>query len=330
TENGLIAVELTGSQIYSPAGQLVINLPAGTTLELRAAEGARPTLLLEDEIVITGAASSTAVLNGLLIAAAPATNPATPSPVALVHAPALLTDGSYSHLAQLNLTHCALVPGWSVKPQGEPLFPTSPTLLVEPAGLHVIVARSILGPVRATRLVIFTASDSIIDATAPTDIAYSAPDAAVDGPSGGELTLVGCTVIGKVHATLFTLISDSIFWAWLAPGDTWVAPMIADRKQAGCVRVSYLPTGAITPRRFQCVEKAPGTPQPLFFALRYGHPGYCKLLATTNDRIRRGADDGGEMGVFHYLLAPLRETDLRIRMQEYLPVGMEFGLIHQN
>jgi hypothetical protein len=36
------------------------------------------------------------------------------------------------------------------------------------------------------------------------------------------------------------------------------------------------------------------------------------------------------MGVFHYLLAPLRETDLRIRMQEYLPVGMEFGLIHQN
>jgi hypothetical protein len=203
-------------------------------------------------------------------------------------------------------------------------------LLVEPAGLRVNVARSILGPVCANRLVTFTASDTIIDATAPTGIAYSAPDAAPNGPSGGELTLVGCTVIGKVHATLFTLISDSIFWAWLAAGDTWVAPMIADRKQAGCVRFSYLPTGAITPRRFQCVEKAPGTPQPLFFALRYGHPGYCKLLATTSDRIRRGADDGGEMGVFHYLLAPLRETDLRIRMQEYLPVGMEFGLIHQN
>ncbi len=330
TENGLIAVEITGSQIYSPTGQLTINLPAGTTLELRAADGARPTLLLEDEIIITGADASTAVLNGLLIAAAPATVPATPSPVALVHAPSLLTDGSYSHLGQLNLTHCTLVPGWSVNPQGEPLFPTSPTLLVEPAGLRVVAARSILGPVRATRVVTFTASDSILDATTPTGIAYSAPDAAVDGPSGGELTLVGCTVIGKVHATLFTLISDSIFWAWLAPGDTWAAPMIADRKQAGCVRFSYLPTGAITPRRFQCVEKALGTPQPLFFALRYGHPGYGKLLATTSDRIRRGADDGGEMGVFHYLLAPLREIDLRIRMQEYLPVGMEFGLIYQN
>lgn len=329
-ENGLIAVELAGSQIYSPAGQLVINLPAGTTLELRAAEGARPTLLLEEEIVITGAASSTAVLNGLLIAAAPATKPASPSPIALVHAPTQLADGTYSHLAQLNLTHCTLVPGWSVTPQGEPNFPANPTLLVEPAGLRVNVARCILGPVRAMRLVTFTASDTIIDATAPTGIAYSAPDAAPAGPSGGELTLVGCTVIGKVHATLFTLISDSIFWAWLGPGDTWAAPMIADRKQAGCVRFSYLPTGAVTPRRFQCVEKAPGTPQPLFFAVRYGHPGYCKLLATTSNRIRRGADDAGEMGAFHYLLVPLHETDLRIRMQEYLPVGMEFGLIHQN
>ena len=129
------------------------------------------------------------------------------------------------------------------------------------------------------------------------------------------------------------MISDSILWAWLTPTDDpilWPAALIADRKQSGCVRFSYLPTGSITPRRFQCIEKAPNEPQPLFFALRYGRAGYCKLLASTDDRIRRGADDGGEIGVFHFLLNPLRETDLRIRMQEYLPVGMEFGVIYQN
>ena len=54
-----------------------------------------------------------------------------------------------------------------------------------------------------------------------------------------------------------------------------------------------------------------------------------KLLASTDDAIRRGADDGGEMGAFHFLLAPQRETDLAIRLQEYLPVGLEFGLIYQ-
>jgi hypothetical protein len=46
--------------------------------------------------------------------------------------------------------------------------------------------------------------------------------------------------------------------------------------------------------------------------------------------VRRGADDGGEMGAFHFVLAPLREDDLRVRLQEYVPVGMEFGIIYQN
>jgi hypothetical protein len=35
------------------------------------------------------------------------------------------------------------------------------------------------------------------------------------------------------------------------------------------------------------------------------------------------------MGAFHFLLAPLRETDLRVRMQEYLPVGLEFGIFYE-
>jgi len=35
------------------------------------------------------------------------------------------------------------------------------------------------------------------------------------------------------------------------------------------------------------------------------------------------------MGVYHSLFAPQRESDLKIRLQEYLPVGLEFGLIYQ-
>ncbi len=329
-DNGMIAVELAGSGIFT-SGPLTIDLPAGTTLELRGAEEARPTLLVDGEISITGELSSAAVIHGLLIAATAA--PGTPAPIALVHAPQLKTDGSYSRLSQLKLTHCTLTPGWAVTPKGEPVHPDQATLVAEPAGLAVEVTRSILGPVRLSRVASFTATDSILDATHPTGVAYAAPDASALGPSGGALTLLGCTVIGKVHATMFSLISDSVLWSWLGPADDatrWPASVISDRRQAGCVRFTYLPTGAVTPRRFQCVEKAPNNPQPLFFALRYGHPGYCKLLASTSDRIRRGADDGGEMGAFHYLLNPQRETDLRVRMQEYLPVGMEFGLIFQN
>jgi hypothetical protein len=147
---------------------------------------------------------------------------------------------------------------------------------------------------------------------------------------GGALTLLGCTVVGKVHATVLSLVSDSIFWGALTAGDTWETALISDRRQQGCVRFSFLPEGARTPRRFECVEQALASPQPIFFAFRYARPGYLKLLASTPDVVRKGADDGGEMGAFHFVLAPLREIDLRVRMQEYLPVGLEFGVIYQN
>jgi hypothetical protein len=77
------------------------------------------------------------------------------------------------------------------------------------------------------------------------------------------------------------------------------------------------------------VEEAEGSPQPLFYSLRYGDPGYAKLLPCTDNAIRQGADDSGEMGAFHFGLAPQRETDLRVRLQEYIPAGLEFGIFYE-
>ena len=33
------------------------------------------------------------------------------------------------------------------------------------------------------------------------------------------------------------------------------------------------------------------------------------------------------MGVFHFLMQPQRETNLRVRLDEYLPFGLQAGLI---
>jgi hypothetical protein len=96
------------------------------------------------------------------------------------------------------------------------------------------------------------------------------------------------------------------------------------------VRFSYLPVGSVVPRQFECVQQNRNTPQPLFYSMRYGDPRYAKLWPSTDDSIRRGAEDGGEMGAFHFVLAPLRETDLLVRIQEYVPVGLEFGIFYQN
>lgn len=324
---GEVAIEITDSKSYPQTGALTIAVPEGKMLELQAADGTRPALMLNGELSITGGPSSTFVLNGLLIGALPGMAPVSPSTAALVHVPQLAPDGSENHLGTLSILHCTLVPGWSVDRQGNPNFASSPALLAEASGLQINIEKSITGAMRASALVSVCGCDSIVDATDRTLVVY----AAIDGVSGGgALTLQGCTVIGKVHASLLTLVSNSIFWSALSAGDTWAASLIADRKQEGCVRFSFLPIGAKTPRRFECVEETLASTQPIFFALRYGNAGYCKLMSATPDAVRRGADDGGEMGAFHFVLGPLRETDLRIRIEEYLPAGLEFGIIYQN
>ena len=329
TANGAAAVEIVNSEIYPHSGTLTLaaDVPAGCTIELRARNGARPTLLLDDAIEIVGGAGSTFALSGLHIAASAGMVPASPSPVALVHVPATRPDGSTNLLETLDVLHCTLVPGWSVGADGTPQFGAAPALVAEAAGATVTAKKSVLGAVRAGEFVTVSAFDSIVDATDPTNVAC----ADLDGVSGvGTLTLDGCTVVGKVHAVLLRLVSNSVIWAGRLAGDAWTTGLIADRKQEGCVRFSFLPAGARTPRRFECIERAIAGPQPIFFALRYGRPGYAKLLRSTPDVVRRGADDSGEMGAFHFVLAPLRETDLRVRLQEYMPVGLEFGILYQN
>jgi hypothetical protein len=327
-------VEITNSDSYAEPTGLTIAVNAHGHIELRAADTCRPTLILGDEISVTGGDESAFDLNGLLVAYAP---PAGSSslPAALVHVP----NGGTNKLSHLGLTHCTLVPGWALTPHGDPQpqYSGQPAVFVEPPGLAVVVSRSILGGLWVNSQATASLADSIVDATDRAGVAYVAQiDPTTQQPTpGGALTLQGCTVVGKVYASLLSLVSDCIIWAELSEADkaavpvVWQAPLWASRQQQGCVRFSYLPTGSVVPRQFKCVEEAQTSPQPLFVSLRYGEPSYAKLFISTPDAIRRGADDGGEMGVFHFLLAPLRETDLRVRLQEYLPAGLEFGILYE-
>ncbi|MGD0125877.1 MAG: hypothetical protein ABSF46_10980 [Terriglobia bacterium] len=327
TANGKIALELSGSgssqAAYELPAALSVSVPASATLEIRGADGSWPMLTLNGEISASGGALSTLVFNGLLLTSKIA--PGNP-PVALLHVPATAPSGSSNQLGTLAINHCTLVPGWALAPSGSPQYGAAPALVAAPSGLQISIQRSIVGALRVEEVVTASVADSVVDATSRTNVAYSASDGA---GAGGALTLEGCTVVGKIHAGLLTLVSDSIVWAGLASGDAWAAPLVADRKQAGCVRFSYLPMASVTPRQFQCLEQGEGAPQPVFYSLRYGDPGYAKLLPSTDNAIRQGADDGGEMGAFHFVLAPQRETDLRVRLQEYTPAGLEFGIFYE-
>ena len=68
--------------------------------------------------------------------------------------------------------------------------------------------------------------------------------------------------------------------------------------------------------------------RPQFTSRRYGDAGYGQLALRTATEIREGADDEAEMGAFHELFEPQRETNLRVRLDEYLRFGLEAGIFY--
>ena len=57
-------------------------------------------------------------------------------------------------------------------------------------------------------------------------------------------------------------------------------------------------------------------------------PAMASCGSATDTSIREGADDEGEMGVMHALFQPQRETNLRIRLDEYLRFGLHAGVFY--
>ena len=67
--------------------------------------------------------------------------------------------------------------------------------------------------------------------------------------------------------------------------------------------------------------------EPVFNSTRYGTPAYGQLANTCATEISTGADDESEMGVFHDLYQPQRAANLRTRLDEFTPAGMNAGII---
>jgi len=66
---------------------------------------------------------------------------------------------------------------------------------------------------------------------------------------------------------------------------------------------------------------------PGFTTGRYGLPAYAQLRLASPAEIRTGAEDGSEMGAFCHVKQPQRESNLRLRLDEYLPFGLEAGIL---
>ncbi len=250
-------------------------------------------------------------------------------------------------LGQLRLLHSTLVPGRGLDENGDPAG-ANPSVLVEGlsgpttinAQLRLQAAFSITGPVVAPETCQgIWLLDSIVDG-------LGGPALAGPGGTGAPpLSVERSTLWGTVQAKQLEA-SESLF----------SDPVTIARVQQGCVRFCYVPTVSHTPRRYRCqpdlaaeeavaaaLARNPGLTapqrqqirdfvqgwlQPSFTARRYGQPGYAQLHLGAPREIQTGAEDGSEMGAFCHLKQPQRESNLKIRLQEYLPFGLEAGIIY--
>jgi hypothetical protein len=169
---------------------------------------------------------------------------------------------------------------------------------------------------------------SIIDATSQHAVAFGGLD---DATAGGALHVENSTIIGQVHTAKMELASNTIFMARRSAEER--EPVHVVQRQQGCARYSYLPARSRVPRLYHCCrgdDQDAEWVHPQFNTLRYGQADYCQLSRMTADAIRRGADDESEMGAFHDLYQPQRETNLALRLKEYLRFTLEAGVFYQS
>lgn len=310
--DGTGVVEITDNNHYEET--LSVNVAENAGIELRAANGRNPHLALTGSLSVTGGDGSRFSINGCLVSGDLITVP---------------DDGS-NKLSQLKIVHCTLVPGRSLDADGKPVSPAAVSMSVALKSVSVSIERSITGALRGVPESKVDLLDSIVDATNIEAVAIA--DLNNEAP-GAALSANASTVIGKIHAREFGTVSNCILLARLAQTDSWNAPVWTERKQIGCVRFSYLPYDSIVPRRYRCQPDSTNSARrlsPRFTSLNYGQSAYGQLSLTTAEEIWRGADDESEMGAFHHLYAPQRDRNIRIRLREYLRVGLEAGIFYES
>lgn len=180
--------------------------------------------------------------------------------------------------------------------------------------LHI--DRSVTGPVLTSPDYELVVADSIVDAggglgddpAGPT-LAIGSAAMPIDSDWGPDLTIEGATIFGQVRVAHLQG-SGAIILHRLEVFD----------HQSGCIEDSWLSgAGDLTPPTRRCVNASDA--RLLFTSETHGHPAYAQLALDAASAIRAQGPQDDQMGAFGFLLEAHRWSNLRIRVDEFMPVG---------
>lgn len=308
---------LDQSTRYAAGG--TVSVPVGALLRLVATDGHAPTLRLTAPLVIRLGAGASVELNGIRV----------------FNDLVRIEGGDPAEDSAVTVTDCTLVPGRALDRTGAPLLPGATALEVAVPGASVAMRRSVSGPVRLDTDIDARFTECILDAGGGSDAAlFAAP-----GAARHVVALDRCTVRGRVETDAFAdgartspegfgvardsterlASSDTLFVADAVPA------VAAARRQVGCLRFCHVPPGSLTPRRYRCTDGPP----PVFASLRPADPDYMLLHRRTADTIRRGAENGGEIGVYNRAAHGARADNIRRSVDDFLRFGHAAGIFHE-
>ncbi len=290
-----------------------IAVPDDGLLRIVAADGRFPTVRLPAVFTLVLGRNARVELNGLRL-----------------HGGLVRVEGDGEAPGELRLLDCTLVPGRSLGRDGAPAQPGAPSLQLAASGMALLLERVVSGPVELATDVEAVFTDCILDAGSASALAVSAPPGALRH----VVSLRRSTVFGRVETDAFSggghgaahgvddadpvpATSDTLFLG--------AAPAIrAARLQLGCIRFSLVPAGSVAPRLHRCPHDAPLQ----FESHRYADPGYF-LLKEAPGAIRRGAEDGQEIGVGNRQAAAARHDNMLRSIEDFLRFGHSAGIFYE-
>jgi hypothetical protein len=209
----------------------------------------------------------------------------------------VLLRGDYE---RVTIRHCTLDPG-GTDAEGSPIAPVS--LIVEGKVKELVVACSILGPIRVSgsgSVTMLRVSDAIVQSAGDDADAIWLPSSRV------ELNRV--TVLGTVAVE------------WLDASEALITGLAeVVNSQQGCFRFGAVRTGSRVPHPYESHFLSEA--DRLFTSRRFGHYGYAQLNGAAPELVRRGAENGSEIGAFGGQMNPIRLDGLRAKVDEYAPFG---------
>ena len=209
------------------------------------------------------------------------------------------------------ISHCTLDPGGFINTSGtiesdasgQPILPVP--LIIEATIENLFIVSSITGP-------IFTRGAGMVERITIEDSIIHSVDELVPALqfNAGETILNRVTVFGAIDVHRLQA-SESILSRESTVLDT----------QSGCFRFSAAPKSSRLPKPYESFLFDRDT-NHWFTSRKFGQPGYSQLSDSAPQALKRGGENGSEIGAFNALVNPIKLDGLKAKVEEYMPFGL--------